>query len=241
MISAHPDNLPRECPMSSGFTRSTSICKSLVALVVLAAALGGCASSKPAPGMSGLPDRVELNSVPYFAGKANHSGAMALAALLRQQGVEITPGLLDKPLHLPEQADQLQASTQRVAREYGMVVYPLDTDMRALLTQVAAGFPVLVRYTEGSAFWAEPRYAILVGYDRYKDRMLLRSANERRKVMSFSSFESNWRDAGGWAVLIQRPSQLPAEVDRQRWLKAADELARSGQESEAARAVKALH
>lgn len=224
--------------MSSGFTRSTSFCKPLLTLLLIGA-LTGCASG-PAPGMSGLPDRVELNSVPYFRGKANHSGAMALAALLRQQGIEITPGLLDKPLHLPEQVDQLEASTQRVAREYGMVVYPLATDMRAVLAQVAAGYPVLVRYTDGSMFWSEPRYAIVVGYDRFKDRVLLRAADERRKVMSFSSFESKWRGAGGWAVLIQKPTQLPAEVDRQRWLKAADELSRAGQETEAARAVRTL-
>jgi hypothetical protein len=121
-----------------------------------------------------------------------------------------------------------------------MVVYPLDADLRALLTQVAAGFPVLVRYTEGSLFWSEPRYAVVVGYDRFKNNLVLRSAEERRKLMKFSSFESTWRDAGSWAVLIQRPSQLPAEVDRQRWLTAADELSRTGQESEAAKAVKAI-
>lgn len=226
--------------MPSGFTRSTSICKPWLAFMFMAA-LGACSSSPvPAPGMSGLPDRVELNSVPYFGGKANHSGSMALAALLRQQGIEITPGLLDKPLHLPEDVDRLEASTQRVARSYGMVVYPLDTDMRALMTQVAAGYPVLVRYTDGSIFWSEPRYAIVVGYDRFKDRVLLRAADERRKIIGFSTFESKWREAGGWAVLIQKPTQLPADVDRQRWLQAADELARAGQETEAARAVRAL-
>lgn len=233
--------MDRERQMSSGFTRNTSFYAPLFTLLVVLGALGGCAGKPtPAPGMSGLPDRVELNSVPYFRGKANHSGPMALAALLRQQGIEITPGLLDKPLRLPEQADQLQTSTQRVAREYGMLVYPLDGNLRALLTQIAAGYPVLVRYTEGSLFWSEPRYAVVVGYDRFKDNMVLRSAEERRKLMKFSDFESQWRDAGSWAVLIQRPTQLPAEVDRQRWLTAADELARTGQESEAAKAVKAV-
>jgi hypothetical protein len=40
--------------------------------------------------------------------------------------------------------------------------------------------------------------------------------------------------------LIQQPGQLPANVDSQRWLKAADELAGAGQEQAAARATKAL-
>jgi hypothetical protein len=41
-------------------------------------------------------------------------------------------------------------------------------------------------------------------------------------------------------VLIQNPTQLPAQVDQQRWLKAANDLAQSGQEQAAAKAKKAL-
>ena len=78
------------------------------------------------------------------------------------------PGLLDKPLNLPKGADALETSIPRVAREYGMLVYPLDKQLDALLTQVAAGNPVLLRYQEGSAWWSEPRYAVLIGYDSFK-------------------------------------------------------------------------
>jgi hypothetical protein len=109
-----------------------------------------------------------------------------------------------------------------------------------LLTQVAAGFPVMVRFTDGSAFWAEPRYAILAGYNRQKKTVLLRAGMNRRYLTSFSSFESAFKDAGGWAVLIQAPTQIPANVDHQRWLKAANDLAQAGQEQAAARAKKAL-
>jgi hypothetical protein len=35
-----------------------------------------------------------------------------------------------------------------------MVVYPLDKQLDALWAQVAAGNPVLLRYEEGSAWWA---------------------------------------------------------------------------------------
>ena len=45
---------------------------------------------------------------------------------------------------------------------------------------------------------------------------------------------------GSWAVLVQPPRQLPAQVDRQRWLKAANELAQAGQEQAARQAVNAV-
>ncbi|WP_460067419.1 peptidase C39 family protein [Pseudomonas sp. S2_H08] len=203
-----------------------------------AAVLAGCAGTV-APEVKRLPERVELSGT-FYRGEANQSGPQVLASLLSQQGIVITPGLLEKPLHLPGAEDKLQRNLQNLAREYGMVVYPLDSNLPALLTQVAAGYPVMVRFSEGAAFWAEPRYAILSGYDRNKQKVLLRAGMNRRELMSFSSFESALEKSGGWAVLIQKPSQIPAAVDRQRWLKAADELAQAGQENEAAQARKAL-
>ncbi|WP_236194407.1 peptidase C39 family protein [Pseudomonas glycinae] len=201
-------------------------------------ALVGCAGSV-APEVKRLPERVELSGT-FYRGEANQSGPQVLASLLSQQGIVITPGLLEKPLHLPGAEDKLQQNLQNLAREYGMVVYPLDTNLPALLTQVAAGYPVMVRFSEGAAFWAEPRYAILSGYDRLKQKVLLRAGMNRRELMSFSSFESALEKSGGWAVLIQKPTQIPAAVDQQRWLKAADALAQAGQEREAAQARKAL-
>jgi hypothetical protein len=211
----------------------------LLLACLVAATLAGCASSPPAS-LKGLPQRVEISSVPFYRGNANHSGAMALAALLSQQGAPITPGLLDKPLNLPQGAESLDTGIPRVAREYGMMVYPLDQHVDALLAQVAAGNPVLLRYQEGSAWWSEPRYALLIGYDRYKQRVLLRSGMNRRQMMAFDDFASAWAKEGRWAVLVQPPRQLPANVDRQRWLQAADELARAGQEVAAKQAVSSL-
>ncbi|MBH3413456.1 MULTISPECIES: peptidase C39 family protein [Pseudomonas] len=219
--------------------RWATVPRRLLATCLVAATLGGCASAPPAS-LKGMPQRVEISSVPFYRGNANHSGSMALAALLSQQGAPITPGLLDKPLNLPKGADALETSIPRVAREYGMLVYPLDKQLDALLTQVAAGNPVLLRYREGSAWWSEPRYAVLIGYDRFKKRVLLRSGMHRRQLMAFDDFASAWAKEGSWAVLVQPPRQLPAQVDRQRWLQAADELARAGQEVAAKQAVRSL-
>ncbi|MGB9088449.1 MAG: PA2778 family cysteine peptidase [Pseudomonas farsensis] len=211
----------------------------LLTACLVAAVLSGCASA-PAPAVKGEPQRTEISSVPFYRGNANHSGSMALAAVLSQQGAPITPGLLDKALGLPEAAGSLDVGIPRVAREYGRVVYPLDKHLDALLSQVAAGYPVLVRYQEGSIWWSEPRYAVLIGYDRYKHRVLLRSGMHRRQLMSFDAFASAWAKDGSWAVLVQSPRQLPAQVDRKRWLQAADELARSGQEIAAKQALNSL-
>ncbi|NWD06421.1 PA2778 family cysteine peptidase [Pseudomonas gingeri] len=232
-------HLIKRVKMFEGSTHLRSIpSRRLLVMGALLLALGGCAGSVQ-PQIQRLPERVELNGVPFFRGEAYQSGPGALASMLSQQGVTVTPGLLDKPLKLPGAEADLQRNMQVLAREYGMVVYPLDAELSAVLTQVAAGFPVMVRFNEGRVF-SEPRYAVVAGYNRTKQTVLLRAGMNRRMLMDFDKFTSAWKSAGGWAVLIQSPTQLPAQVDQQRWLKAADELSRAGQEQAAAKATKAI-
>ena len=221
------------------FSSPTKVVRQVILAYWLGVTLAGCAGT-PSTALQGLPQRVELSSVPFYRGNANHSAAMALAAILSQQGAPITPGLLDQPLNLPTGIDSLDTSIPRVARDYGRVVYPLDKRLDALLTQVAAGNPVLVRYQDGSAWWSEPRYAVLIGYDRYKQRVLMRAGMQRRLVMAFDYFASAWAKEGRWAILVQPPGELPANVDRQRWQQAADDLARAGQELAARQALDSL-
>ena len=205
---------------------------------LLALAMVGCASVEP-PELRRLPERVELNGVPFFRGNAQQGAPQTLAGMLGEQKIRITPGLLVKPLKLPGGEASLQGNIEQLAAGYGLMVYPLDKSLSALLTQVAAGYPVMLRFSDGT-LWSEPRYAMLVGYNRDKRTVLLRAGMERRRLMDFNTFESAWKDAGGWAVLILSPTQVPANVDKARWLKAANDLSRSGQEQAGAAAIKTL-
>ena len=83
------------------------------------------------------------------------------------------------------------------------------------LAQVAAGYPVMARI--GGGLLSDAHYVVVVGFNQQKSTVLLRSGMDRRLLMSFSDFESKWNSAGHWAILTQRPSQLPANVDAQRW------------------------
>jgi hypothetical protein len=212
----------------------------VVALLVLA----GCSNGhnwKPGypPQYKTLPDRVEINAVPSFRGKDYQSAPFALASMLTVHGIQTTPGLLEKPLKLPGAEASLDRSMLNLAREYGFVVYPVDHGLPDVLAQVSAGYPVMVRFSDGSLWWKEQRYGVLVGFDQNK-RTVLIYTGPGRVTESFESFTSDWNDGGNWAVLIQSPRQLPVPVDRERWLRAANDLAQAGQEQAAGEAVKAL-
>lgn len=206
--------------------------------LLLVCALGLAACSGHPSKLAGLPERVELTGVPAYRSEAYQSGPSALASMLSQQGIVMTPGLLDKPLHLPGGEANLERNMQVLAREYGLMVYPLDSQLTAVLAQVAAGYPVMARINP--SLWSGTRYVVVVGFNQQKSTVLLRSGMDRRLLMSFSDFESAWKSAGYWAILTQRPSQLPANVDVQRWRDSANATAQAGQEQAAAQALKVL-
>ncbi|WP_242443161.1 PA2778 family cysteine peptidase [Pseudomonas sp. LFM046] len=193
------------------------------------ALLAGCSAQPLSPKLRAVPERVELSGVPFFAQNAYQSAPAAMAALLTQQGEVVTPGMIEQALHLPQKEAALRDELAATARQHGLMVYPLGNRLDELLEQVAAGNPVLVHLREGFGWMPSWRYALLIGYDRANQQVLLRQGHQRRAQMSFSAFESSWGEAGNWAVLVQAPNQLPASVERARWLKAADELAAAGQ------------
>ncbi|MFC5698345.1 PA2778 family cysteine peptidase [Pseudomonas sp. GCM10022186] len=193
------------------------------------ALLAGCSAQPLSPKLRAAPERVELSGVPFFAQNAYQSAPASMAALLTQQGEVVTPGMIEHELQLPQKEASLREGLTATARNHGLLVYPLGNQLDELLEQVAAGNPVLVHLREGFGWMPTGRYALLIGYDRANRQVLLRHGHQRRALMSFSAFESGWAEAGSWAVLVQAPNQLPASVERARWLKAADELAAAGQ------------
>lgn len=87
--------------------------------------LGGCAD-QPAPRIGQLADRVELTAVPFYRGADDYGAPTALAALLRDRGISVTPGLVAPYLKLPAKPPVLDANIEEAARQYGLVVYRLD-------------------------------------------------------------------------------------------------------------------
>jgi hypothetical protein len=210
-------------------------------LCVFTLALTGCIGpSETQQALHGLPERVELTGVPAFPERAYFGAPSALGSLLVQHGIDSSPGMLVKQLQLPQQEQQLEQNILTQINANGLLAYPLRPQLAALLQQVAAGYPVLLRFNEGFGWMGMPRYAVLIGYDSTEQTLLLRAGNSRRWETGFSSFASAWESAGSWAVLVLAPLQLPAKVDGPRWLQAADQLERSGQSVAAANARKVL-
>lgn len=191
----------------------------------------GCAT---APQLSALerqwpahwPDRVLLGTVPFFAQDDNLCGPASLAMVAQAAGSAVTPEQLTPQVYLPGRQGALQVEMLAAARRQGLVPYVLAPALQALLAEVAAGEPVLVLQNLALPISPMWHYAVVIGYDRERQDVILHSGTTARLVMPLSTFEYTWARSGHWAVRVSSPAQLPATAEAADWATAVAALER---------------
>lgn len=176
-----------------------------------------------------LPSRHELTDTPFFAQARYQCGPAALATVLVQRGLAVSPDQLVEQVYLPAREGSVTIEMEAAARRHGMLVYPLAADLEAVLREVVAGHPVLVLQNLGLDWWPNWHYAVVVGYDLADGNIILRSGLTRRYVVSMGVFEATWRRGGYWARVVVPPGGMPATAIPLDYARAALDLEQSGQ------------
>jgi tetratricopeptide (TPR) repeat protein len=199
------------------------------------AALAGCASLVPQTFAlreqwpEGVPRSVELTRVPFFPQEAYQCGPAALATVLGDSGVQVTPEALVPQVWLPSRHGSLQLEMLATARRYDRVSYKLGSNYPDLLREVAAGNPVIVLQDVGlgGLFGAQWHYAVVNGFDYPSGTIYLRSGTEPREKVPFTAFERTWMKGGYWAMVTTPPDRIPATATHERWIEALVAFART--------------
>jgi tetratricopeptide (TPR) repeat protein len=197
--------------------------------LVAAGLLAGCAGRAPALGA--VIDRapVELVATPFHPQTALQCGPAALATVLGADGARVSPAELEPRLFLPARGGSLQTELLATTRHYGRIPLQLDTRMQAIADALAAGYPVLVLQNLGTPWTPVWHYAVVVGLDPGRGRVVLRSGTERRRFEHAADFMRSWSYAGRWAVVAADPERAPAFASLRAWLRAAAPAESAGQ------------
>lgn len=181
--------------------------------------LAGCAARGPLIESTAAP--VELTATPFFPQRTHQCGPAALATALGASGIRVTPDELTSQVYLPGRRGSLTVEMQAAPRRHGRIGYPLDPELSSITAELDAGRPVLVLHNYGLPFWPRWHYAVAIGYDAMKQKLLLRSGTTQRQVLSAAYFMRAWDNADRWAIVLLRPGELPAQPERNRYMEAA--------------------
>jgi tetratricopeptide (TPR) repeat protein len=186
-----------------------------------------------------LPLAAELSSTPFFPQTANHCGPASLATILGSYNIDVTPESLTASLYIPQRKGSLQVEMTAATRQYGMLAYPLNPSFADLLTEIAAGHPVLVLQNLRFEWWPKWHYAVVIGYDIENSEMILRSGTTRRWLTTFDTFINTWKRADNWALVIVPAGQMPATATASSYLKTVHALEETGFDDYALEAYRA--
>lgn len=199
----------------------------LLSLSLLEGCAGGLQHRQLAVTASGLPSVHELGATPFHPQAIHHCGPAALATALGAAGRFISPEELAHLVYLPERAGSLAVEMTAAVRHLGYLPYRLRPELSDLLAEIAHGRPVVVLQNLGLQWLPRWHYAVAVGYDLPRKRIVLRSGVHRRVLTDIATFERTWRRGDYWALLVLPPGQLPARAEAAHYLQAAAGLERA--------------
>lgn len=198
-------------------------------LGVLLVTVLGCATTPPTRDWApAVPTRTELDGVRFFAQSERQCGPASLAMVLSWAGNGERPEELVQQVYSSARHGSLATDMTAAVRRHGLVAYPVST-LPDVVAEVAVGHPVIVLQDLGTPIWPRWHYAVVVGYDRAREQIILRSGTTRRVVFSFTRFERTWAPSGRWGLLALPPRSLPATATEQTWLQAVVGLERAQQ------------
>ena len=186
-----------------------------------------------------LPPVIELSKTPFYPQADYQCGPAALATVLQVHHVDVTPDTLSSQLYIPERKGSLQIEMAVTARRYGMLPYPLSPALSDLLTEVAAGNPVLVLQNLGFDWWPQWHYAVVIGYDIANYELILRSGTTKHWQTTFEAFENTWNRADNWALVIVPTGEIPATADIDTYLTSVYSFEQTGLALQALNAYRA--
>lgn len=155
--------------------------------------------------------RVELSETPFYPQLEHHCGPAALITVLEASGAAPTYDEVAERIYIPELEGSLQVELMAATRSFERIPFRLPGEFTSVLAEVESGRPVLILQNLRVRSLPAWHYAVVVGYDRDRSEILMRSGTERLQATSFKRWMRQWDWASRWAIVVLEPGELPLD------------------------------
>lgn len=213
-------------------------------LIALMATASGCATKAVQTeaflkSAHGLPVSKEIASVPFVNQEAGHCGPATLTMALNWAGRPVDVSEIAPQVYTPGMKGSFQTDMISAARRQGFMAVRID-GVQALMTEVAAGHPVIV-FENLALSWAPTwHYALVFGYDLRAQTVLMHSGPEAFKRWDLAKFERSWMLGDYWGLVVLPPGQLSRAADEVAHVTAAAGLEQAQKPTEAETSYRAI-
>ncbi len=187
-----------------------------------------------------LPLKHSLDSTPYFPQIEDQCGPASLATLLVANGIDVDPEQLRGKIYIPGKQGAVTTEMIARARKYGLLVYQLAPKIEDVLSEIAAGNPVLVMQNLGFAWLPRWHFSVAMGFDLERKIISLRSGHEKKHDVPIRLFMKTWERADQWAIVVTQPDRLPATAIPESVILSASQLEQVGEVNTAFIAYQAI-
>lgn len=154
---------------------------------------------------------IELTETPFHPQLEHHCGPAALITVLEASGA--TPGydeVVDR-IYVPGLEGSLQVELLAATRSFDRIPFRLPGELQPVLAEVEAGRPVLILQNLGLPVRPAWHYAVVIGYDRDRAEVLMRSGTDPLLATPTRRWMRQWDWASRWAIVVLEPGDLPTD------------------------------
>lgn len=214
-------------PFGLAVSRSAVASLFLCAYFVCSTGCSNVSIKETLHGSSQLPELARVEGVPFYPQQELQCGPASLAMVLAWSGLPVRPEELGAEVFTPELKGSLQSALVAGARRHGRIAYPISGPEQ-LFAETAAGRPVIVLLNLAFSWYPKYHYAVVIGYDRQAETVVLHSGTRAEENLSFRVFGNIWARSEYWGLLILPPEEMPVAPDEEKWLAAIAGLERTG-------------
>ena len=182
---------------------------------------------------------MEIKAVPFIDQDSGQCGPASLAMAMQWAGHLIPVDQISPQVMTPSKKGSLQEDLISACRREGMMGVRLN-GMKALLEELNAGHPVIIFENLGLSWYQQWHYAVVLGYDLPKEKLVMHSGHQAFERVDMRIFERSWKLSDYWGLVVLKPGDLAFAPDELANLAAAAGLEQIGKSEEARQSYLAI-